>query len=339
MMNYMPDISKHFFIMFYIIGFLLGIILLTLNQIYISKTQNICYKKLQLFNGAFLGHIVICFIYFYGLYFYISWGVRDFILFVVNSSYFIYILFSIQMMQSFSSYRIPNGKALLIAAGAFYVLTYSVTYRAATTVAGHISWNLPLVVFFLAGLLFVCVIIFCCIMLLVKWAENRKTSEPALLIPVFSIGTVAYVLFNFYVDICFCFFEDKTAVWGINVYNLNVLYYIVLNLLSIPLVYNRKLFLNKLLEKELAVSAEKNDVHTVSTTTIMESGEKYHLSSREIEVLNLIYQGKSNPDISCILFISNNTVKHHVNSIFKKMSVRSRYELLSILKNSVSFII
>jgi len=328
----MPDISKHFFIMFYIIGFLLGIILLTLNQIYISKTRNICYKKLQLFNWAFLGHISISFIYFYGLYFYISWGVRDFILFLVNMSYFIYIFFSIQMMQSFSSYRIPNGKVLLIASGAFYVLVYSATYKAATNVGGgQISWNLPLVVFNLAGLIFVCVVLFCCITLLVKWARNRKTSEPALLIPVFSIGIIAYALFNSYVDICFCFFEDKTAVWGINVYNLNVLYYIVLNLLSIPLVYNRRLFFNKLLEKEQALGAERD---IVLATTILESGEKYHLSSREIEVLNLICQGKSNPDISCILFISNNTVKHHVNSIFKKMGVKSRYELLSALKNS-----
>jgi len=333
MINSMPDISKHFFIMFYMIGFLLGIILLTLNQIYITKTQNICYKKLQLFNWAFLGHIVISFIYFYGLYFYISWGVRDYILFVVNSSYFLYIFFSIEMMQSFSSYRIPKGKALLIASGAFYVLAYSVTYKSVTNVTGHMTWNLPLVIFTLAGLVFVCVVLFCCIMLFVKWAGNRKTSEPALLIPVFSLGTIAYALFNSYVDICFCFFEDKTAVWGLNVYNLNVLYYIALNLLSIPLVYNRRLFFNKLLEKEHAINADKNAVLKVMTTTILDSGAKYHLSSRELEVLNLICQGKSNPDISCILFISNNTVKHHVNNIFKKMGVKSRYELLSILKN------
>ena len=109
-----------------------------------------------------------------------------------------------------------------------------------TTQSGMRRHKSKLIVF--SGLIFIGVVLFCSIMLFVKWAGNRKTSEPALLIPVFSLGTIAYALFNSYVDICFCFFEDKTVVWGINVYNLNALYYIMLNLLSIPLVYNRSLF-------------------------------------------------------------------------------------------------
>ena len=50
--------------------------------------------------------------------------------------------------------------------------------------------------------------------------------------------------------------------------------------------------------------------------------QKYELSSREIEVLNLIREGASNGEISAKLFISENTVKFHVRNILKKPDVQ-----------------
>ena len=50
------------------------------------------------------------------------------------------------------------------------------------------------------------------------------------------------------------------------------------------------------------------------------------LSTREIEVLNLIAAGKSNKEIAALLFISEGTVKTHVLSIHEKLGVRDRTE-------------
>ena len=335
----MPDISKHLFIMIYIMGFLLGIIQLTLNQIYISKTRDVCYKKLQFYNWAFFGHIAINFIYFYGLYFYISWDVKDFILFLVNSCFVIYLFSAVQMMQSFGGYRITYSKILIAVAGSFYTIAYSLSYKVMASEVRDIPTNLALAISVLSEILLAGTILFYCAKLVINWAGNRNVGDYGLLIPVFSIGTVAYMLFNTYVDVCFYFFEDKTVIWGINIYNLSVLYYIILNLVAIPLVYKRKTFLNRLLGTSDSSSSSDNAVVEFQTSTILDSVEKYHLSAREIEVLNLIYRGKSNPDISSTLFISNNTVKHHVNSIFKKTGVKNRYELLSIIKKRISFLV
>ncbi len=48
------------------------------------------------------------------------------------------------------------------------------------------------------------------------------------------------------------------------------------------------------------------------------------LSDREREVLRLVTEGYTNRQISSILFISVNTVKTHVNSIFNKMGINDR---------------
>ena len=53
------------------------------------------------------------------------------------------------------------------------------------------------------------------------------------------------------------------------------------------------------------------------------------LSSRELEILNLISQGYSNQDISGELFLSLGTVKWHNSNIFGKLGVRNRTEAVA----------
>ena len=50
------------------------------------------------------------------------------------------------------------------------------------------------------------------------------------------------------------------------------------------------------------------------------------LTEREMDVLGELQDGLSNQDISNQLFISENTVKHHVRNILKKLEVENRRE-------------
>ena len=68
-------------------------------------------------------------------------------------------------------------------------------------------------------------------------------------------------------------------------------------------------------------------LHLVAKLADRVSGET--LSQREIEVLKLMAQGKSNKEIAAALFISEGTVKSHGKSIFARMNVRSRAEAVA----------
>ena len=52
------------------------------------------------------------------------------------------------------------------------------------------------------------------------------------------------------------------------------------------------------------------------------------LTSREQEILRILMQGGTNKEIGRKLFISEKTVKSHLNSIFKKLNVRRRLEAI-----------
>jgi len=53
-----------------------------------------------------------------------------------------------------------------------------------------------------------------------------------------------------------------------------------------------------------------------------------HLSAREREIIVLIGEGLKNQQIARLLFLSEVTVRHHLTSIFKKLGVSDRLELV-----------
>lgn len=55
----------------------------------------------------------------------------------------------------------------------------------------------------------------------------------------------------------------------------------------------------------------------------------YDLSQQERKVFALILEGKSNKEISSVLSISLSTVKSHINSIYSKLGISSRKEMLN----------
>jgi len=62
----------------------------------------------------------------------------------------------------------------------------------------------------------------------------------------------------------------------------------------------------------------------------LEEVSKLNLSSRELEVLQLMALGLSNQEISERLFVSLNTIKTHSSKIFEKMEVKRRTQAVEM---------
>lgn len=58
------------------------------------------------------------------------------------------------------------------------------------------------------------------------------------------------------------------------------------------------------------------------------------LTSREIEIAQLVKDGKSNKEISSALFIAEGTVKNHISNILNKLELDSRAKLVSYMTSN-----
>ena len=70
--------------------------------------------------------------------------------------------------------------------------------------------------------------------------------------------------------------------------------------------------------------AEEQDRRAGAPELVTEDGLPTHLTSRELDVLRLMAEGKTNGDIARVLFVSEGTVKFHVKNILRKMQASNR---------------
>ncbi len=88
----------------------------------------------------------------------------------------------------------------------------------------------------------------------------------------------------------------------------------------------------------LSLYLEKYHGHTSSLqedfeTKLATFSEKFEISKREREVIQLICKGLSNQEISDTLFISLQTVKDHTHRIFVKTGIKNRVQLTNLIRS------
>ncbi len=74
-----------------------------------------------------------------------------------------------------------------------------------------------------------------------------------------------------------------------------------------------------------AEAKEKKGINENPLDTLI---EKYGLTQREAEIMNLISTGIGNEEIANKLFVSKNTVKFHIKNIFIKLDVKNRVQAM-----------
>ena len=90
----------------------------------------------------------------------------------------------------------------------------------------------------------------------------------------------------------------------------------------------------------LALIAEQrfNIERTTAPSSLQDSCDElkrmYGLTPREREIIELLGQGRSVPFIADMLFLAKSTVETHRKSIYKKLGIHNRQELLNLLGES-----
>jgi DNA-binding NarL/FixJ family response regulator len=75
-----------------------------------------------------------------------------------------------------------------------------------------------------------------------------------------------------------------------------------------------------------AVHAGQEKLPTRVAQRLAERQRRADLSAREMDVLALLIKGRSNKEIGSALFVSEDTVKAHLKTLFAKLNVRDRTE-------------
>jgi len=68
----------------------------------------------------------------------------------------------------------------------------------------------------------------------------------------------------------------------------------------------------------------------IASAQSLSINHSFKLSDRELQVLSLLAEGQSNPEIAITLCLSRNTVKTHVRNILNKLGVNHRIQAVVI---------
>jgi DNA-binding CsgD family transcriptional regulator len=67
----------------------------------------------------------------------------------------------------------------------------------------------------------------------------------------------------------------------------------------------------------------------------IDAGKVESLTAKELLILELIVQGRSNKEIAALNYIELSTVKTHINNIYSKLGVKNRKDAVAVYQNDV----
>jgi DNA-binding CsgD family transcriptional regulator len=164
-----------------------------------------------------------------------------------------------------------------------------------------------------------------------------------------SMALMVYAIWQFmhYIQL-FSGLSTQNA-WELNPFNATAFFLFFTNLITLVYVYYNdfaSLFLSKEEEAQAAAAAaavepaltatDRNGTVSEQPPLLADIASERNLTPREIEVMEYVFKGFNNSEIADELYISQNTVKHHIYNMFKKLEVSNRIELICMLQEYYS---
>lgn len=159
------------------------------------------------------------------------------------------------------------------------------------------------------------VIAFCLVVMLHnrKGIEDRDVRHMILTIVIVGLSLLPFIMASFFVD----YIRSITSQVIILAYSIVILVFLFISI-------SRKLSE----EKEIVDKEEEKNGSAVDLSL-------YHITEREEEIIELICEGNTNKEIAQKLSLSVNTVSNHITNIFDKTGVRSRIDLLNLVRRGI----
>ena len=86
------------------------------------------------------------------------------------------------------------------------------------------------------------------------------------------------------------------------------------------------------MKQDPAITAKPSPPADTEFQDLTSLAAHYNFTKRELEIVRLVIQGKTNAEIEAELFISLKTVKSHLYNIYRKLKVKNRLQLMNAVK-------
>ncbi len=103
------------------------------------------------------------------------------------------------------------------------------------------------------------------------------------------------------------------------------------NLEKYPLYLEIVVLSQKTLNQEHVFVCKLYDIAEMMKGRLTEVCDKYDISPREYEIINMLIKGYKIEEIAQKLYVSNATIKKHLSSIYSKFKIEGQRQLLSVL--------
>ena len=316
------DLLSNIYNFIYIAVIILGGITLTLTLILNAKERDKLHRAVFFFIGAIFVYMIVDFITYYFLS-EISSGNVVFALITMSDTLFcllttawVYMLIvmikiddviNMRWIVIVSAVYLVSSQILSISLGRYESYVLYVENGIGKLVLQGLNFGYEVYIIVI-GLL--------CIKLLLKRYQKGGARNVNLIMVLFLI---VYTIWTVYWDYS-TWYETEENLLDVYAVDPLILMYAIFNVAIIYYFYRKDPL--KLMDSQIAPE-----------DAVMIVSERYGLSKREKEVLELINCGMSNPQIAGELSISENTVKRHVNNIFRKTETQSRHEIIYKISN------
>ncbi len=323
----MYDFSRYV-ILLYFASFLSGIACISILFVICKRRRTTLLNHMSTFNVAFFIYILVGFADFYRTFFFLKWEMNIILMTMYNIGLIIFAYYWLRFAHAFIGISPKRRVQIILVEGGLSLVTWTSVYLFFMDKEYNIYSTSGKLLGILPDTIFYVTLVVYGLLDMISARKNRNLNKRD---RNYFIIVNAMILFN----LCWAYLDDLVLVsypFGsiiveIYPFNPNTLIYLVFNLWTVLYLYKNNFFLSP--------SDCSNEIYGTrdESYTINEIAERFNLTKREKEMIQLVYKGYSNPEISTRLNITTGTVKRHIQNIYKKMDIKNRYELIYLIKS------